>query len=81
MVNRAMSWQPTRLPSSRGIKQLATVKINGLLHTKDEIQVCARNPYRCAFYTRGVVKVSMCAMVVLVLPSDAPAGCMKGAGV
>ena len=40
MVNRAMSWQPTRLPSSRGSKQSATVKINGLLHTKDEVQVC-----------------------------------------
>ena len=39
MVNRAMSWQPTRLPSSRGSKQSATVKINGLLHTKDEVQV------------------------------------------
>ena len=40
MVNRAMSWKPTRLPSGRSSKQSATVKINGLLHTKGEVEVC-----------------------------------------
>lgn len=40
MVNKAMSWKSTRLPSRQGNKQFGTVMINGLLHTKVEVEVC-----------------------------------------
>ena len=39
MVNRAMSWTPTRSLSGRRVVNSATVQINGVLHTKLEVEV------------------------------------------
>ena len=39
-MNKAMSWKATMLPAGRGGHSSATVKINGVLHTKVEVEVC-----------------------------------------
>lgn len=39
MVNRAMSWTPTRSLSGRRVVNSATVQISGVLHTKLEVEV------------------------------------------
>ena len=39
MVTKALSWKLTRLPSGRGGQHSATVNINGVLHTKVEVEV------------------------------------------
>lgn len=41
-----MSWKPTRLPPGRGSHHSATVTVNGVLHTKIEVEVC-RQDWHC----------------------------------